>query len=66
MGKAPMKKRYLKIEDANAEAFFGADNAMFESSIERIAGHDPRLLTVFRNVRLRYLDEVDGSSVKQS
>ena len=51
-----MQKQELSIQDTNALEFFGADHNHFESQVEKISGHDPRLLAAFRKVRARYLE----------
>lgn len=58
---AVMEKRHITTQDANARSFFGKENAAFETQIEKIAGHDPRLLDVFRRTRDWYATEVSQS-----
>lgn len=54
-----MIKHHTKIQDADAEDFYGIENTEFESQIEQIAGNDPRLLAAFRRTRDWFIEETD-------
>jgi len=53
-----MKSIYQSMTPLEAaQAFYGKDDHAFSDMIEKLTANDPRLATVFKNVRKRHQDQ---------